>query len=182
MRRSGRGFTLIEAMIVVVIVGVLAMLAVVAYRRWVQTAYMTEAQDMVKSIRAAQEAFRAENGGYVNVSKGLGVGFDYPQLTPGQTKTAWGGACSGCNNSTTGWSAINVTSTAPVAFGYSSVADNFNASTLKLSVNGTSLDLSTLTAPWYVVEADGDTNGNGVFCSVYGLSSTNQLYISHEGE
>jgi prepilin-type N-terminal cleavage/methylation domain-containing protein len=98
MTRSRCGFTLVEAMIVVVVAGVLAVLAVTAYRRWVQTAYLSEAQDMVKSIRAAQESFRAENGGYLNVSQGLGPGFDYPLSTPGQSKTAWGGPCAGCNS------------------------------------------------------------------------------------
>jgi prepilin-type N-terminal cleavage/methylation domain-containing protein len=185
MGRSRRGFTLIEAMVVTIIVTLLAVMAMLAYRRWVHTAYLTEAQDMVKSIRAAQESFRAENGGYVNVSKGLGVGFDYPLLTPGQSKTAWGGSCSGCNNPTSGWGALNVSSTAPVVFGYSTVADNVPTDgppSYKLTVNGSQIDLSTMTAPWYVIEADGDTNGDGVFCSVYGLSATNQVYVNNEGE
>jgi prepilin-type N-terminal cleavage/methylation domain-containing protein len=182
MGRSPRGFTLVEAMIVVVVIGVLTVLAIAAYRRWVQTSYLAEAEDMVSHIRSAQEAFRAENGGYLNVSKGLGVGNDYPQLTPGQTKTAWGGTCAGCNNSTAGWNALNVSSTAPLAFGYSSVADNVNAPTLKLTANGKAIDLTNLTVPWYAVEADGDTNGDGVFCSVFGFSATNQLVISNEGE
>jgi prepilin-type N-terminal cleavage/methylation domain-containing protein len=186
MGRSRRGFTLIEAMIVVVVVGVLTVLAIAAYRRWVQTAYLTEAQDMVKSIRAAQESFHAENGGYVNVSNGLGVGFDYPLQTPGQSKTAWGGACSGCVNPNVGWSALNVSSTAPVIFGYSTIADinpTHGAPGNILMVNGTALDLRNMTPPpWYLIEADGDTNGNGIFCSVYGLSGTNRVYINNEGE
>jgi type IV pilus assembly protein PilE len=183
MGRSRRGFTLVEAMIVVVVVGALAVLAIASYRRWVQTAYLTEAEDMVKSIRAAQQSFRAENGGYLNVSQGLGPGFDYPALRPGQSKTAWGGPCLGCNNQTTGWTALNVSSNAPMAFGYSTVADNKNGPSLPpLTVNGNTIDLSTMTAPWYVIEADGDTNGDGVYCNVYGLSSTNQVYINNEGE
>jgi prepilin-type N-terminal cleavage/methylation domain-containing protein len=182
MGRSRRGFTLIETMVVVVVVSVLAVLAIAAYRRWVQTSYLAEAEDMVSHIRSAQEAFRAENTGYLNVSKGLGVGFDYPLVTPGQSKTAWGGSCSGCNNPTAGWNALNVSSTAPLIFGYSSVADNVNLTTLKLTANGTAIDLSNLSVPWYAVEADGDTNGDGVFCSVYGFSATNRLFINNEGE
>ncbi len=185
MGRSREGFTLIESMIVVVIVGVLSLVAVAAYRRWVQTAYLTEAQDMVKGIRAAQESFRAENGGYVNVSKGLGPGFDYPLATPGRSKTAWGGTCSGCNNPSTGWSALNVSATAPLAFGYSTIASlptDTAGPSAKLTVNGKQIDLSNVTAPWYIVEADGDTNGDGVFCNVYGVSATNEVYVNNEGE
>ncbi len=184
MRRTRRGFTLIEAMIVVVVVGVLAVLAVAAYRKWVLTAYLTEAQDMVKSIRAAQESFRSENGGYVSVSTGLGPGHDYPSQNPGHFKTAWGGTCAGCVDTNKGWTALNVSASAPVLFGYSSIADNTNppGSSVKLTVNGTALDLSNMTAPWYVVEADGDENGNGVYCNVYGLSATNKVYVNNEGE
>jgi prepilin-type N-terminal cleavage/methylation domain-containing protein len=182
MGRSRRGFTLVEAMIVVVVVGALALLAIASYRRWVQTAHLTEAQDMVSHIRAAQESFRAENGGYLSVSQGLGPGFDYPLQRPGQSKTAWGGTCLGCVNQTAGWSALNVSSSAPLSFGYSTVADNVNAPGVTLMVNGQQLDLSNMTAPWYVIEADGDTNGNGVYCTVYGLSATNQVYVSNEGE
>jgi prepilin-type N-terminal cleavage/methylation domain-containing protein len=182
MGRSRRGFTLVEAMIVVVVVGALAVLAVASYRRWVQTAYLSEALDMVKSTRAAQESFRAENGGYLNVSKGLGPGFDYPLVRPGQSKTAWGGACAGCNNPTSGWTALNVSSSAPLTFGYSTIADNVNLPGVTLTVNGKTLDLTAVTAPWYIVEADGDTNGDGVYCNVYALSATNQVYVNNEGE
>src|SRR5258708_39680807 len=105
IRRLGRAFTLIEAMIVVVIVGVLAPLATVAYRKWVQGSRLAEAQDLVASIRTAEESFRAENGGYLNVSKALGPGNDYPAATPGSFKTGWGAACSTCVTPTS-WQAL----------------------------------------------------------------------------
>ncbi len=44
------------------------------------------------------------------------------------------------------------------------------------------MNLSNMTAPWYIVEADGDTDGNGVYCNVYGFSNSNQLYVNREGE
>jgi prepilin-type N-terminal cleavage/methylation domain-containing protein len=55
-KRHPRGFTLIEMMIVVVIVGVLAMLAVVGFRKLVQSSHVSEATNMVQNIRVAQEA------------------------------------------------------------------------------------------------------------------------------
>jgi prepilin-type N-terminal cleavage/methylation domain-containing protein len=183
MGKVRHGFTLIEAMIVVVVVGVLAMLAIAAYRHWVHTAYLAEAQDMVKAIRAGQEAFRAENGGYLNVSQGLGVGNDYPAARPGNFKTAWGGPCTQCNNQTSGFGAINVSSAGPLTFGYSTIADNTAAPPgANLVLNGSPMDLSSVTAPWYIVEGDGDTDGDGVFCNVYGFSSSNQVYVNNDGE
>jgi Tfp pilus assembly protein PilE len=180
-----RGFTLIEAMIVAVGVGILATLAIVAYRRWVQTTYVAEAQDMVGAIRAAQEAFRAENGGYVNVSTGLGVGSDYPLAKPGKSKTAWGGPCSTCTNQNIGWSALSVMPSAPVAFGYSTIASNDATHPLSkpvITVHGKALDTSSLTEPWYIVEADGDHDGNGVYCNVFGFSTDAKLYVNNDGE
>jgi type IV pilus assembly protein PilE len=177
-----RGFTLIEAMIVVIIVGVLAMLAWAAYRHWVHTSYMAEAQDMVKAIRAGEEAFRAENGGYLAVSTDLGVGNDYPAPTPGNFKTAWGGSCAKCVDPTKGFSTINVSSAGPVTFGYSVTANNSaTPPSYPLPYNGSTITLPT-TVPWYIVEADGDTDGNGVFCNVYGFSYTNQVFVNDEGE
>jgi prepilin-type N-terminal cleavage/methylation domain-containing protein len=88
--RYRRGFTLIEAMIVVAIIGVLALLAVVAYKRWIRTSYLAEAYDMISNIRAAEESFRAENGGYLTISAGLEPGNMYPAATPGRFKTQWG--------------------------------------------------------------------------------------------
>jgi prepilin-type N-terminal cleavage/methylation domain-containing protein len=180
------GFTLIEAMVVVSLVSVLAVIASFAYRRWVHTSYLVEAQDMVSAIRAAQESFRAENGGYLKVSAALGPGYDYPLLTPGKSKTAWGGACAGCVNPAVGWSALNVSSSAPLVFGYSTIAsDPTNTTTApanSLPYHGGVLNLSSMLPPWYIVEADGDVDGNGIFCNVYGVSGSNQIYINNEGE
>lgn len=171
---------------VVTIVGILALLATAGYRRWVHAAYLSEAQDMVANIRAAEESFRSENGGYLSISQGLGPSYDYPRHPPGAFKTAWGATCDTC---TTQWSALNVQPTAPVAYGYSLQAANTattaggSAITLPtLTLNGSSMNLSAMTAPWYIVEADGDIDGNGVFTHVYGMSATNQIYVDNEGE
>src|SRR5690606_23219095 len=68
-RRIGpRGFTLVELSVVVVIVGVLATLAFVGYRRYRATARMAEATRMTTGIRVAQEAYKSERGLYANVS------------------------------------------------------------------------------------------------------------------
>src|SRR5277367_3194830 len=104
--RRTRAFTLIEAMAVVVIIGILAVLASLAYHKWVLSSYVGEAQGMLGNIRSAEETFRAENGGYLNVSNDLSASSLYPSTTPtGDVKTAWGGACSGCSGS---WAALNV--------------------------------------------------------------------------
>jgi prepilin-type N-terminal cleavage/methylation domain-containing protein len=190
--RRELGFTLIEAMIVVVIVGIVSLLAVVAYRKWIQTSYLAEAQDMVSHIRSAEEAFHSENGvSYLPVSKNLGKGFDYPAPTPGGFKTAWGAPCALAQCVTTNaWQQLGVQPNGEVAYGYSVLTNpstdytnsppTFTAPPTTVVVNGATLDLSAMAGqPWYVIEADGDYFGTGSFTSVIGFTGNNQLFISN---
>jgi type IV pilus assembly protein PilA len=185
--RRQTGFTLIEAMIVVVIIGIMAALAVVGYRKWVQTSHLAEAQDMVSHIRSAEEAFRAENGiTYLPVSRGLGPGYDYPAPTPGAFKTGWGGPCAStqCYASNV-WQQLAVQPNGPVLFGYSVVTNlvtdpTGTAAPPSIIVNGVTMNLSAMqNQPWYVIEADGDYFGTGSFTSVFGFTGNNELFISN---
>jgi prepilin-type N-terminal cleavage/methylation domain-containing protein len=192
--RREPGFTLIEAMIVTVIIGIVSVLAVVAYRKWLQTSYLAEAQDMVSNIRSAEDAFYSENGvTYLPVSKGLGPGYDYPAATPGAFKTGWGAACGGAQCATsTAWQQLAVQPSGAVAYGYSVETDGTAGSVYTTSpptyatplvgikVNGVTVDLSGMAGrPWYVIEADGDFFGRGTFTSVFAFSGNNQLFISN---
>jgi prepilin-type N-terminal cleavage/methylation domain-containing protein len=187
LHRRPRGVTLIEAMIVVVIIGVLALLAVVAYRRWIRTSYVAEGTGMVSNIRNAEESFCAENGAYLDVSGTLGKGFTYPLTTPGASMTAWGGPCGTCKNPNVGWSALNVSSAAPVIFGYSVIADQANPPSSRIpaiTVNGSVLNYSAMNngAPWYFIEADANISGdNTSYVHVYGMSGTNTIFVDGEG-
>jgi prepilin-type N-terminal cleavage/methylation domain-containing protein len=59
-----RGFTLIELMVVVIIVGVLAIASVPLYQANVRRAMRAEAVATMGSIRSAQRVFKAEHGVY----------------------------------------------------------------------------------------------------------------------
>jgi len=63
-RRAQIGFTLIELMIVVAIIGVLAVVAGTAYRRYMDSGRTAEAMAMLGEIRAKEEAYRAEFSQY----------------------------------------------------------------------------------------------------------------------
>jgi len=171
---------------VVSILAILALIATAVYRRWVHTAYLSEAHEMVANIRVAQESFRAENGGYLGISGGLGPPNDYPAPTPGKFKTQWGGVCTGCAPKMT-WSMLNIQPSGPLAFGYSVVAslpnDPSASSGYNITVNRQPLAIANgMPAPWYLIEADGDLDGNSVFTHVYGMSATNQIFVDNEGE
>jgi prepilin-type N-terminal cleavage/methylation domain-containing protein len=184
--RSARAFTLIEVMIAVVMVGVLALVAGVGYRKWVLNSHMGEAQDMVGNIRAAEETFRAENSGYLAVSNDLTTNSLYPSTSPkGSFVTAWGLPCATCASANS-WLALNVAPSSPVLFGYAVIADNTGvASPPTISVNGSQTSLAGMAGqPWYIAEAicDLDNDSTTPSTTVYGISANNHLILSNEGQ
>ncbi len=62
--RGKEGVTLLEVMIVVVIVGILAAVAIPAYNDYVTRSRRSDAFTALETVRAAQEMYRAEKGGY----------------------------------------------------------------------------------------------------------------------
>ena len=64
LRLRKHGFTLVELMIVVAIIGVLAVVAGTAYRRYMDSGRTAEAMAMLGEIRAKEEAYRAEFSSY----------------------------------------------------------------------------------------------------------------------
>lgn len=65
-KRSARGFTLIELMIVVTIIGILSMLAIPGFRQYVYRSRAAEAPAFLGEIGMRQEAYRAEFGVYAD--------------------------------------------------------------------------------------------------------------------
>lgn len=67
-----KGFTLIELMIVVAIIGVLAAIAIPNFLNYQCKAKQAEAKTNLGNIRTAQEAFRAENDTYTTSLTAIG--------------------------------------------------------------------------------------------------------------
>ncbi len=68
MVQNKKGFTLIELMIVVAIIGILAAIAIPNFIRYQLKAKTAEAKTNLKAIGTSQEAYRAEMDGYVSVA------------------------------------------------------------------------------------------------------------------
>jgi type IV pilus assembly protein PilE len=62
--KSNRGITLIELLTVILIVGILAAIAIPAYTNYLQRARRADAKTALEQLRASQEMYRAEQGGY----------------------------------------------------------------------------------------------------------------------
>ncbi|MFA4988059.1 MAG: prepilin-type N-terminal cleavage/methylation domain-containing protein [Candidatus Omnitrophota bacterium] len=67
-----RGFTLIELIVVIIIVGILASVGMTQYTKLVEKGRAAEARLILGSLRTAEIAEYQENGAYAGVS-GLGV-------------------------------------------------------------------------------------------------------------
>jgi type IV pilus assembly protein PilA len=167
-----RGFTLVELAIVVAIVGVLAVLAVVGYRKLTLSAKVTEAKTMVSAIRVAQEDYKVERGVYANIG---------PAFCPGDGmfvgKSGWNPGCSG---GTATWATLPVHTDGPVQFGYATVAPPAAAPATFVNMAA-----ANFARPWYVIMAQADLNGDGatgVQTEVVGSSFDNVLYSRNEGQ
>lgn len=69
---GGQGFTIVELLIVVVIIGILAALVIMAYNGVTQKAYYNRSQDELSSLAKAVQIFQSDKGRYPNdVTRGI---------------------------------------------------------------------------------------------------------------
>ena len=66
--KKAKGFTLVELVIVIVIVGILSIVAVPIYRGYTRKAMGTEAKSLLGSIQTAQKVYYAENSTFKTVT------------------------------------------------------------------------------------------------------------------
>jgi prepilin-type N-terminal cleavage/methylation domain-containing protein len=179
-RRSRRGFTLIELAIVVVIVGILSVIAVVGYRRYMLHSKITEAQTMISAIRIAQEEHRAEKGIYANV----GTNYCPAGAGVGNVKVGWHPACSG---GTSTWENLPVHADGPVLFTYATVASaagDTATSAITAPTDANWVDFSSAVArPYYIVMAkcNLDLDSSTAPTQLVGSSFTNQIFSRNNG-
>ncbi|MEO7032918.1 MAG: prepilin-type N-terminal cleavage/methylation domain-containing protein [Polyangiaceae bacterium] len=177
-RRPEAGFTLVELMVIVVIVGVLAMLGTYSVRKYITSSKTSEATGMISTIRAAEEAYKDETFTYLNVSGTLDN--YYPaNPTPGRAKAQWGAGDATLNKN---FQILGVSAPQPVLFVYSVVAGI--SGTTPPAPGGAASDIvignwpGVQAAPWFVVKAMADLEGDGQHTVFEGVSFTqNGVYV-----
>lgn len=91
MRYSSRGFTLIEVMVVVVILGILAAIVVPRIMSRPDEARVVKAQQDIRAIGAALDLYRLDNFTYPTTDQGLAALVTKPQGLPAGAKWRDGG-------------------------------------------------------------------------------------------
>jgi len=80
-RRSEKGFTLVELMIVVVIIGILASIAIPKFSSLISKTKVTEAKTMLRQIINLEKTYYLANSIYVAFAEGAdatAIGFNQP--------------------------------------------------------------------------------------------------------
>jgi type IV pilus assembly protein PilA len=179
-----RGFTLVELLLVVAMIGVLAALALVGYRKYLHAAHGAEAKSVIQMIRGAQEAYKAEMLVYLNLSADLKT--YYPNTAPDDTRYAWarpGDTRYDGTGSTPGWKALNISPDGPVRYGFACIASvgaTMTALPKPPLQNPPTLPALPSGTPWYEVLA---TKKGKTQDPVYvGTSISNEFYVENEQE
>jgi type IV pilus assembly protein PilA len=168
-------------MAVVVIIGVLAALATVGFRKYVLSSRSVEAVHMIGSIKAAQESYRDETFRYLDVTQGELDATDslYPQGELPTRGKKWTWESPG-HLDRERWFRLGVRSNEPVMFGYTCKA---GTGTVEVST-GTEKALSwpESTGPWYVVRATADHDPGGKQAVFISSSFTNEIYSENDND
>ena len=172
---SRRGFTLVELLAVVAMVGILAALAIVGYRRYLSASKTSGARAIMGAIRAAQESYRAETLAYLSCSSHLQ---DYYPASPDGNRRHWLNPSHADSNC---WKILNVTTDAPTSFGFAVVAGQPGAKPPSPSTQSKPTWPKT-TEPWFVIQAAGDDDSDGQRSLLLTSSFSGEFYVENESE
>ncbi|MFO0681260.1 MAG: prepilin-type N-terminal cleavage/methylation domain-containing protein [Sandaracinus sp.] len=154
--RRRAGYTLIELMVVVAIIGILAAIAIPAFNAYVMRSRTLEAYDFLGEIHLRQESYRAEFGQYANIPT-----WNPAAIPPHGQASPW--------VSTGAWSQLGAVADSNVRFQYQVLAGAPGVAAPVPDINN---DF------WFVSQAQADLDGDGVTMAIEGYSGSSHYYVS----
>lgn len=201
--QNSRAFTLIELMLVIVIIGLLAAVAIPSYQAYLRRGYLAEAVSGLSTAKAAQESFFSLNRVYISTAPN-------PGSVPANQSVAWDAAVVGWRADGLGvrpdsrtrfqfqiWAtaaAPGASGTLTCATGGACTAAEANTeieafqgqspcfTTNVVGANGTFVDTGFSGANWYVIGATGDLRPGGVRTSMFTAVGDSRVFECHPGE
>lgn len=177
-RQRRCGFTLIELMIVVAILGILATLAIPSYRNYVFQTRVSDGVTFLGAIAVRQDAFYSEFGRYLDVAAANGAAIGYPgdgnwtgnaaAFTPDASaikgeSTLWP------DPAPTGWAQLGADPGGAVRMGFTAVA----------GIPGTQPNSLNMRSDfWFVAAALADLDADGEFMTMEITSQSNRVWQS----
>lgn len=155
-KQTAAGFTLIELMIVVSIVGILAVTAMPSFQGYVMRSRANDGRMLVEVMRLRQEAYRSEFGTYVTAATA-------PGALNGVNYVPWVGNAQ--------WTALGF---APPS---GRTRFSFTATSGPPVVGGAPMGMAG-TDFWYFVTADADFDGDGDLLNFTGFSEADFIFCN----
>lgn len=159
MRSRRSGYSLIELMFVVAIIGILAAIAIPAFISQVQRSRTTEAFSVIGEIREAQDAYYATFSQYCGPLDWNPTSFAAPSTQQAFDSTA------------PGWAILGADTEGPVRFQYEVLAGVVG--TRPAGIPGFSG-----AEPWYVIHARADLDGDGRTVVFEAYSASTRVFVS----
>ena len=167
--RMDSGYTLVELMITVAIVGVLSAIAVPTFTMYMYKSKTTEAIGFLAEIKQRQESYRAEFGQYCNVSGTPAT--TWPLAALDFTPVAWG-------TPPAHWTQLGASPDSFVRFRYSTVAGfpgtdpSGSGFAGNLGYDGSDF--------WFVSQATGDLDEDGTTVLIESYSGSSNVFINRD--
>lgn len=157
--RNRAGFTLVELMIVVTIIGILSAIAIPSFNSYVQRSRTSEAVNFLGAIKLRQEAYRSEFGQYCD------TGDYWPAAVEGAEPVAWG-------DPPDAWQQLGARPDGFVRFQYQSEAGTPANVPVDLGYDEDNADF------WFVSRARGDLDGDGNMLILESYSESSRIWVS----
>jgi type IV pilus assembly protein PilA len=184
---SSRGFTLVELLVVIAMVGILAALAIVGFRKYINAAGIAEPKAMIQLIRQGEVQYKIDAAQYLGCAgcgptgcaQGAGtLTTYYPMATPSSKKYTWQQPSTEYEC----WRRMNVTTDGTVRFGYSVVAGG-PTDAVKQPVGFAALTpFQQPDDAWFVVQAAGNRDEDGQQALLCANSWSNEVYFENDTE